>query len=99
MDQQNAGRKRKRHTPAEVVEKLRDADMLFAQGITVAEVAARIGVSEVTFNRWRNQYGGMKSEDMKRLKQLEAENRRLKTIVADKELDIAMLKEIAKGEF
>ena len=99
MDQPNAGRKRKRHTPAEVVEKLRDADMLLAQGITVAEVAARIGVSEVTFNRWRNQFGGMKSEDMKRLKQLEAENRRLKTIVADKELDIAMLKEIATGEF
>ena len=99
MDQQHASRKRKRHTPAQVVEKLRDADMLLAQGHSVSEVAGRLGVSEVTFNRWRNQYGGMKSEEMKRLKELEAENRRLKQIVADKELDIAMLKEIAKGEF
>ncbi len=99
MDQQHTSRSRKRHTPAQVVEKLRDADMLLARGMSVAEVAGRLGVSEVTFNRWRKQYGGMKSEQMKRLKELEAENRRLKEIVADQTLDIAMLKEIAKGEF
>ena len=99
MDQQHASRKRKRHTPEEVVEKLRDADMLLAQGMTVAQVAGRLGVSEVTFNRWRNQYGGMKADEMKRLKELELENRRLKQIVADQTLDIAMLKELSKGEF
>ena len=99
MDQQHASRKRKRHTPAQVVEKLRDADMLLAQGHSVAEVAARLGVSEVTFNRWRNQYGGMKAEEMKRLKELEAENARLKRAVADLTLDNQILKEVAKGEF
>lgn len=99
MDQQNVSRKRKRHTPAEVVEKLRDADMLLAQGMSVAEVAARLGVSEVTFNRWRNQYGGMKSDEMKRLKELEAENARLKRAVADLTVDNQILKEVAKGEF
>lgn len=99
MDQQHASRKRKRHTPAQVVERLRDADMLLAQGHSVAEVAAKLGVSEVTFNRWRNQYGGMKAEEMKRLKELEAENARLKRAVADLTLDNQILKEVAKGEF
>ena len=99
MDTKHTPKKRKRHNPAEIIEKLRDADMLLAQGHTVAEVAGRLGVSEVTFNRWRNQYGGMKSEDMKRLKELEVENRRLKDVVANQTLDIVMLKEVAKGEF
>jgi transposase-like protein len=99
MDQQHASRKRKRHTPSQVVEKLRDADMLLAQGHSVADIAAKLGVSEVTFNRWRNQYGGMKAEEMKRLKELEAENARLKRAVADLTLDNQILKEVAKGEF
>lgn len=99
MDQQNVSRKRKRHTPTEIIEKLRDADMLLAQGMSVAEVAARLGVTEVTFNRWRNQYGGMKSDEMKRLKELEAENARLKRAVADLTVDNQILKEVAKGEF
>jgi len=99
MDQEHTSRKRKRHTPDEIVEKLRDADMLLAQGLPVGDVATRLGVSEVTFSRWRNQYGGMKSEDMKRLKELEAENTRLKRVVADQALDISILKEVAKGEF
>ena len=99
MDQQHTSRKRKRHTPAQVVERLRDADTLLAQGHSVAEVAAKLGVSEVTFNRWRNQYGGMKAEEMKRLKELEAENARLKRAVADLTLDNQILKEVAKGEF
>ena len=99
MDQQQASRKRKRHSPEEIVEKLRDADMLLAQGMTVAQVAGRLGVSEVTFNRWRNQYGGMKADEMKRLKELEAENARLKRAVADLTLDNQILKEVAKGEF
>jgi transposase len=70
-------KKRKRHTPQQIVEKVRDAEVLLGQGMSVAEVAARIGVSEVTFSRWRNQYGGMKSDAMKRLKDLELENGRL----------------------
>ena len=99
MDQEHTSKKRKRHTPAQIVEKLRDADMLLAQGQPVSQVAGRLGVSEVTFNRRRNQYGGMKAEEMKRLKELEAENARLKRAVADLTLDNQILKEVAKGEF
>lgn len=96
---QSISRKRKRHTPQQIIDKLRDADVWLSQGASVADVAARLGVSEVTYHRWRNQFGGMKAEEMKRLKELEQENKRLKRLVADKELDILMLKEIAKGEF
>lgn len=96
---QSISRKRKRHTPQQIIDKLRDADVMLSQGSTVADVAARLGVSEVTYHRWRNQFGGMKGEEMKRLKELELENRRLKGLVADQALDILMLKEISKGEF
>lgn len=99
VHQESISRKRKRHTPEQIIMKLRDADVLLSQGINVSEVAARLGVSEVTFHRWRNQFGGMKGDDMKRLKELELENRRLKRAVADLTLDCQMLKEIAKGEF
>lgn len=99
MADESMSKKRKRHTPQQIVEKVRDAEVLLGQGMSVAEVAARLGVSEVTFSRWRNQYGGMKSDAMKRLKELEVENARLKRVVADQVLDIAMLKEVAKGEF
>ena len=96
---QSISRKRKRHTPQQIIDKLRDADVWLSQGAGVADVASRLGVAEVTYHRWRNQFGGMKAEEMKRLKELEQENKRLKRLVADKELDILMLKEIAKGEF
>ena len=76
---------RRRHTPEQVVRKLREADRLLGEGSSVADVARHLGVSEQTFHRWRNQYGGMKADDVKRLKELEAENARLKRIVADKE--------------
>ena len=72
---------------------------MLAEGKTTAEAAKALEVSENTFHRWRNQYGGMKADDVKRLKELERENRELKQIVADKELDIRGLKEIAKGNF
>ena len=85
----------KRHSPEQIVAKLRDADAMLNGGKDLAAVLQSLGVSEATFNRWRNQYGGMKSEEAKRLKQLEDENRRLKQIVADKELDIQMLKHVA----
>ena len=90
---------RRRHTPEQIVRKLREADKLLAEGQDVAEVARHLQVSEQTYHRWRNQYGGMKADDVKRLKELETENRRLKEIVADKELEVLALKEIARGNW
>ena len=89
----------RRHTPEQVVRKLREADKLLAEGADIATVAKHLEVSEQTYHRWRNQYGGMKADDAKRLKELERENTRLKHIVADQVLDIEMLKEVAKGNF
>lgn len=89
----------RRHTPEQVVRKLREADRLLAEGKTVAEVAKTLEVSEQTFSRWRNQFGGMKADEAKELRQLRDENARLKRMVADQALDIEMLKEIAKGNF
>src|SRR5216110_731586 len=91
--------KRRRHTPEQVVRKLRTADALLAEGKDVDEVARALEVSEQTYHRWRNQYGGMKADDVKRLKELELENTRLKQIVADKELEVLALKEIARGNW
>ena len=90
-------KKRKRHSPEQIVKKLRDADALLAAGKSVGEVLQTLEVSEATLSRWRSQYGGMKSEEAKRLKILEEENNRLKKIVGDQALDIQMLKEITKG--
>ena len=88
------GQRSKRHTPEQIVAKLRDADAMLNAGKDVAAVLQSLAVSEATLHRWRAQYGGMKSEEAKRLKQLEDENRRLKQIVADKELDIQMLRHV-----
>ena len=88
--------KNRRHTPEQVIRKLAEADKLLAQGKTIEEVARHLEISEQTFHRWRNQYGGMKADDAKRLKELEKENQRLKKIVADQALDIDMLKELAE---
>ena len=90
---------KKRHTPEQIVRKLRDADAQIAAGTSVPEVARRLGISEATFHRWRNQYGGMKADAMKRLKELEKENARLKKIVADQAVDISVLKEVRGGNF
>lgn len=90
-------KKRKRHSAEQIVKKLRDADAMLAAGKTVGEVIQSLEVSEATLSRWRSQYGGMKSEEAKRLKALEDENSRLKKIIGDQALDIQMLKEIAKG--
>ena len=89
--------KRRRHTPEQVIRKLRVADALLAEGKDVGEVARALEVSEQTYHRWRNQYGGMKADDAKRLKELERENGRLKKLVANQALDIDMLKELAEG--
>lgn len=91
--------KRRRHTPEQVIRKLREADRMLAEGKQVPEVAKALEVSEQTFHRWRAQYGGMKADEVKRLKQLERENGRLKRIVADKELEIDALREVARGNF
>jgi putative transposase len=89
----------KRHSPEQIVQKLRDGDAMLNAGKSVAEVVQHLGVSEQTYYRWKNQYGGMKSEEAKRLKELETENARLKKLLAEAELDKAMLKEIASGNW
>ncbi len=91
--------KRTRHTPEQVIRKLREADRMLAEQRGIAEIAKELGVSENTYHRWRNQYGGMKADDVKRLRELERENQRLKRIVANQALDIDGLKEIARGNF
>jgi transposase-like protein len=91
--------KRTRHSPEQIIAKLREADALLAGGAGIGQVCQKLEVSEQTFHRWRNQYGGMKAAEAKRLKELEIENGRLKKLVAEQALDIAMLKEIAKGEW
>jgi len=86
-------KRRRRHSPAQVVEKLREADRLLNAGQSLGQVLQHLEVSEPTFHRWRNQYGGMKATEAKRLKELEQENARLKRLLADAELDKAILKE------
>jgi putative transposase len=90
---------RKRHTAEEIVAKLRPVDVLTAQGNSVAEAVRTIGVTEVTYYRWRNEFGGLKGDQVKRLKQLETENARLRRAVSDLTLDKLILAEAAKGNF
>jgi putative transposase len=90
---------RRRHTPEQIIRKLREADRLQAEGADIEAVCRHLDVSEATYHRWRNQYGGMKADDAKKLKELEKENQRLKRIVADQALDIAALKDVAQGKF
>jgi len=87
-------KRRQRHSPEQIVKKLRDGEAMLNAGKDLAAVLQALEISEATWNRWRAQYGGMKSEEARRLKELEDENRRLKQIVADKELDIQMLKHV-----
>jgi putative transposase len=90
---------KKRHTAEEIVSKLRQVDVLTAQGRTVAEAIRQIGVTEVTYYRWRNEYGGLKSDQVKRLKELETENARLRRAVSDLTLEKLILKEAASGNW
>ena len=90
---------KKRHSAEEIVSKLRQVDVLTAQGRTVAEAIRQIGVTEVTYYRWRSEYGGLKLDQVKRLKQLEAENACLRKAVADLTLEKVILKEAASGNF
>ena len=90
---------RKRHTAEEIVAKLRQVDVLMAQGRPVADAVRAIAVTEVTYYRWRNEYGGLKGDQVKRLKELETENGRLRRAVSDLTLDKLILTEAAKGNF
>ena len=91
--------KRKRHTPGPVINRLREAEVALAQGSTVAEANHQIGVTEQTFYRWRNEYDGLRIDQVKRLKRLESENTRLKRNIADLPLDNQIPKEAAEGSF
>ena len=90
---------RKRHSAEEIVAKLRQADVLLAQGQTGADVARVLGVTETTYYRWRSEYGGLKGDQVKRLKELEQENTRLRKAVAELTLDKLILKEAARGNW
>ena len=87
------------HTPEQIIQKLREAEVELAQGATVGAACRKIGVTEQTYYRWRAEYGGMRLDQAKRLKELEKENGQLKKLVADQALDIAILKEAARGNF
>jgi putative transposase len=91
--------KRRRHTPEQIIRKLAEGEKLLAEGKTIEEVTRHLEITESTWHRWRNQYGGMKANDAKRLKELERENTRLKKIVADLTLDNDMLKELNRGNY
>jgi putative transposase len=91
--------KGKKHRPEQIIKKLREADAMISAGKTIGQVCQALEISEQTFHRWRNQYGGMKAEEAKRLKELEGENKRLKKLLAEAELDKAILKEALEGNY
>jgi len=91
--------KGKKHSPEQIIKKLREADAMIAVGKTIGQVCQALEISEQTLHRWRNQYGGMKSEEAKRLKELDDENKRLKKLLAEAELDKAILKEALRGNY
>ena len=88
---------RKRYTPEQIINSLREAEVLMSQGSTAAEAARHLGITEQTYYRWRKEYGGMRINQAKRLKELDKENARLKKLVADLSLDNAILKDVAEG--
>ncbi len=90
---------RKTYTPEQIINKLREAEIHISQGISIAEASRKIGVTQQTYYRWRKEYGGLRIEQAKKLKNLEKENARLKKLVADLSLDNAILKEAAEGNF
>ena len=90
---------RKRHTAEQIIGKLREAEIELARGQTTADVIRKLGITEQTYYRWRKEYGGLRVDQARRLKELERENSRLKRLVADPALDNAILKEVALGNF
>jgi len=91
--------KGKKHQPEQIIKKLREADAMLSAGKTIGQVCQALEISDQTFHRWRNQYGGMKAEEAKRLKELEQENRQLKKLLAEAELDKSILKEALEGNY
>jgi len=91
--------KRQRHSPEQIIRKLREADGMLSEGKTIGEVCQQLEIAEATFHRWRNQYGGMKADDAKQLKELQVENGRLKRLVAEQALDKQILEEALKGKW
>jgi len=92
-------KRRKRHSPEQIVRKIQEADRILAKGGDVAAVLRQLNVTEATYYRWRNQFGGLKAEDAKKLKHLEKQNLQLKKLLAEAELEKAVLKELAEGNF
>jgi transposase-like protein len=90
---------RKRHTPEQIIRMLREAEVELAKGQTAVEVARKLGITEQTYYRWRKEYGGLRVDQARRLKELEKENSRLKKLVADQALDNSILKEVVSGKF
>jgi putative transposase len=99
MGQRERACEEARHTPEQIVRKLREPERLLGDGQDLPGVVKVLEVSEATYHRWRAEYGGMKADEVKRLKELELENARLKRIVADQTLEVAALKEISKGNW
>lgn len=99
MGQEDSIMKKRHHTPEQIIRKLAVGDRMLNEGSNVDEVARHLEITSSTWHRWKNQYGGMKADDAKRLKELEKENQRLKKLVANQALDIDMLKELAEGNF
>jgi transposase-like protein len=91
--------RKKRFTPEQIIKKLREAEVLQSRGETVEQICRKLGVTDVTYYRWRKEYGGMRVEQARRLKNLEQENNRLKNLVAELSLDNSILKEVSKGNF
>jgi len=90
---------RKRFQPEEIIQKLREVEVLLSQGKTVPDACRKIGVTDQTYYRWRKEYGGVRTDQAKRLKELDRENARLKKLLAEAELDKAILREAASGNF
>ena len=90
---------KKLYTPEQIINSLREAEVLISQGNTAAEAARHLGITEQTYYRWRKEYGGMRINQAKRLKELEKENSRLKRLVADQALDLSIMKDVAGGNF
>ena len=90
---------KKRYTPEAIIRKLREAEVLQGQGRTIAQVVKQLGITEQTFYRWRKEYGGMRVDQARRLKELEAENTRLKRAVADLTVDKQILREVVEGKY
>jgi transposase-like protein len=90
---------RRHYKPEQIIRKLREADVLVSKGETVGQICRTLGISDVTYYRWRKEYGGMQVDQARRLKDLEQENNRLKKLVADLSLDNSILKEVARGNF